>query len=123
MKPGIRLFLLSLGLLLFAQACSEEGGESDRTDSNEKNTFVAEILEAHDSYFVVAPKEGESEAGSADLIGVSVREAKLMDEVGNGLTASEFKAGMEVEIVYDGMIAESYPAQIFNCHEIRIVKQ
>ncbi len=78
---------------------------------NKKNvelvTFNALVIENKGASLLVNPVEGSSELNSSDkiLVRVPVDNATLKD-------LSEFTVGSTVKITYDGMIMESYPAQI-----------
>ena len=63
--------------------------------------FNATVLEIHDGYYLVNPVEGSRELSSADKIEVSMKnlDPSLEPEVGD-----------LIEITYDGMIMELYPA-------------
>ena len=74
-------------------------------------TFVATVLEMGDGYLLAEPVEGDAMLATADRILVSVGDAALPD----GLAA-----GAVVEITFDGMVRESYPAQISGVTEIRL---
>lgn len=69
-------------------------------DNNDYFVFDASVLEVRENQLLVEPLEGESERRSADKIWVGAENTGLM------------KPGDKVRIVYDGEIAESYPAQI-----------
>lgn len=90
--------------------------------SNKDNiSFNAVILEVTENSILVRPDEGSSELRSADLISAAIREkTKIIDENKNKLDKTDLKANQKVVIYYDGLIAESYPAQIFNCHKIKV---
>lgn len=75
------------------QAPEDDGGEAFR--------FTAKVVEVMDALVLVEPLEGEEERNSADRITVAV----------NGEIPA-LKAGDLVEITYDGLIQESYPAHI-----------
>ena len=57
---------------------------------------------------------------NSSLVSVNTQNAELIALDGTVITADDFKTGQLVIINYDGMIAESYPGQIFNCYGIRI---
>lgn len=76
--------------------------EIKETEPAETETFLAEILEIGGSYALVEPLEGENERNSSDKISFGTE--KLED--------INAEAGDIVEITYDGLIMESYPAQI-----------
>ena len=73
--------------------------------------FRAKILEIHDSYFLVEPVAGSAELNSSDLIEIPL---KLMD------VSPEPQVGDILEIEYDGMIQELYPAKIPNVYQITL---
>lgn len=73
--------------------------------------FAATVLEVNGESLLVRPLDGSDEARSADKIWVSA----------GGMTESERAAltvGSLVRIFYDGLIAESYPAQIQTVYAI-----
>ena len=102
MKKLIPL-LLSLVFVLTLIGCTSE----------DKATFQATILEIQDGYYLVEPVEGSTELNSADQITVPMV---------NINPSQEPEVGDTLEIVYDGVIAESYPAQINNVYSIRVVE-
>ena len=81
-----------------------------------KPSFKATVLENMGTSLLVEPLQGEDELKSSDKITVRVYEKnnKLMD-------VSEFIKGSRVIITYDGVILESYPAQI-NARKIKSAK-
>ena len=74
-------------------------------------TFEAEILEIHDSYYLVKPVEESQELKSADQIEVSI---------GNLELSLKPTTGDRIKVEYDGEIVESYPAQITEVYDIEI---
>ena len=79
--------------------------------SNAVATLSAVVMEVHESGLsVMEIKEGES---SYDLYTVSFAQE---GNIG-------FKQGQEVLIYFDGIVAESFPAQIFNVSKIEITKE
>ncbi len=97
--------LITLAVLFSLIACSNK--------TNDMTTFQAIILEIHDDYYLVEPVKGSAELNSADQITVSITNINV---------SPQLKVGDVLEIVYDGMIAESYPAQITKVYSISIVK-
>jgi len=121
MKRIFTLFIL-LGILFLMNACTGENNSDPIDNIGEvKTRFEAIILENNESYLAVEPVEGEMELRSADNIHVSIDDAALLDEDGNETTMDQFVEGMHVDIEYNGMIAESYPAQIHTCYEVKIL--
>ncbi len=66
------------------------------------------VLRCSGSGILVAPAEDAGESRSADRIWVSA-------------APEDVRVGDMVEITYDGMIAESYPAQIHNVYSVQIL--
>ena len=82
----------------------------------EKVSFNARVLENNGNFILVEPEEGSSELNSSDKIVVRVRgENNVLKDL------SEFTVGSKVKITYDGMIMESYPAQI-NAYSVELIK-
>ena len=102
MKKLIPL-LLSLVFVLTLIGCTSE----------DKATFQATILEIQDGYYLVEPVEGSTELNSAD---------RIMVPMVNINPSQEPEVGDTLEIVYDGTIAESYPAQINTVYSISVVE-
>ena len=102
MKKLIPL-LLSLVFVLTLIGCTSE----------DKATFQATILEIEDDYYLVEPVEGSTELNSAD---------RIMVPMVNINPSQEPEVGDTLEIVYDGTIAESYPAQINTVYSISVVE-
>ena len=102
MKKLIPL-LLSLAFVLTLIGCTSE----------DKATFQATILEIEDGYYLVEPVEGSMELNSAD---------RIMVPMVNINPSQEPEVGDTLEIVYDGTIAESYPAQINTVYSISVVE-
>ena len=82
----------------------------------ENVTFSAAVLEVDKQYILVEPLEGEAERKSADQIQVSLRDegSRILEEICVGDT---------VEITYDGLIAESYPARINSALGIKVIER
>lgn len=119
----MRKYGIIIGIIFLFVACSSQNSEDPVNLDDREVSFNAEIVEVHEGYLMITPKKDEDEIKSADLITVSTKDVELSDMNGNKIQPSMFKKGMEVEIVYDGMIAESYPAQIVKCYEIRIISE
>lgn len=82
-------------------------------------TFDAEIIEVYKDgkTVLVEPAESSNERRSADKIEVSLKDMGLV-----GKTA-DMKKGTKVRIYYDGMIAETYPAQIRGAYDIILLSE
>lgn len=80
----------------------EMEGVAEKAYAVNEESFEATILEVSENSVMVEPLEGEWERKSSDKI---VFSTQLLDDIG-------VEAGDIVEIVYNGTIRESYPAQI-----------
>lgn len=98
--------LLTLAVLVSLTAC---GGET-----TDRVTFRATILEADESGFLVEPVAGSEELKNSDRIVVPMTAME---------SSPEPEVGDTLEIVYNGDIAESYPAQINTVYSIRVVEE
>jgi len=67
--------------------------------------FVGTIIEAHDNSIIVEPEEGTNERKSSDKISMKITRPT------SGVNDFYVK-GNKVKITYNGVIMESYPAQI-----------
>lgn len=89
--------------------------------ANEGNSFTATVLEVNDASLLVEPAEGSAELNSADKIVVSFKDAALINSEGTEITVEDIEVGKKVKVSYKGGIAESYPAQVQGCYEIRLL--
>lgn len=83
----------------------------EETEEAQDVQFEAEVMENGLS-LLVTPKEGSSELLSSDKIIVSITDGTIENEEGITISSNELNAGDILMITYNGMIAESYPAQI-----------
>lgn len=83
----------------------------DKNYSNleERYRFIATILEVNDNSIMVEPIEGAHERKSSDKIVIK------------RINTDNYAVGDKVKITYNGLINESYPAQI-SATEIELVK-
>ncbi len=110
---NIRLVaVFAIVLLMALTGCS---------NADDGNTFVATVLENNESYILVEPVKGSAELGSADRIVVYISDAILVDVQDKGITISDINVGKQVEVSYNGGIAESYPAQIQGCYSVKLL--
>ena len=79
------------------------GDTGDTGDAAAETTFHAAVLEVHDGWLLVEPLEGEDILSSADRVMVSLAGVEEVPDL---------EAGEEIAVTFDGMIRESYPAQI-----------
>ncbi|MBC8589775.1 DUF3221 domain-containing protein [Wansuia hejianensis] len=83
--------------------------------------FNGTVLENNETHLLVKPEEGTDELKSSDKITVSLKETSLLNTRDEKVKIRDIKEGQKVQISYDGMIAESYPAQIKKCDKIKIL--
>jgi hypothetical protein len=111
------IILMCIMLVLTVLAGCGSSKEKDET------SFTATVLEIGESYLLVEPVEGSDELRSADKIRVSIGGATLLDSQDKEITVDDIEVGDKVEIVYNGVIAESYPAQINKCYRIKVLRE
>ena len=102
------IYILICSLALILTAC---GGRTEEAPA--EYSFQAAVLEVTDSHLLVAPAEGTQERDCSDKIVIVLegRPAWPMPQPGD-----------LVEIVYDGMIQELYPARIPNPVRVEILE-
>jgi hypothetical protein len=96
--------ILILCIVLLSISC----GTDEKGDSA---VFMATVLE-NESSLLVEPQKDTTEIKSSDKIVVNTNNSKFYDANGNEITLSDIAVSEIVQITYNGMIAESYPAQI-----------
>ena len=84
------------------------------TARSNKTKFKATVIETKENSIMVKPFENENEIKSSDVIVVHINDKTNLSE-------NKPQNGDKVEITYGGSIAESYPAQIFDCSKIVII--
>ena len=77
----------------------------DVKKGEEQSEFVGTIIEASDNLIVVEPDEGTNERKSSDKISMKITRP-------TNSTNDFYVVGNKIKITYDGMIMETYPAQI-----------
>lgn len=83
-------------------------------DLNRKPDFTGVVIEVFDKTITVLVDAGEDELKSSDKMSVSL-DAKLKESI------THFYVGDQVRVFYDGVIAESYPAQINTVYAIFLI--
>ena len=83
----------------------------DKNYSNweERHLFIGTILETNDNFIIVEPMEGSHERKSSDKIIIK------------RINTDDYAVGNKIKITYNGLINESYPAQI-SATEIELLK-
>ena len=95
---------------LFSGILDRVDGAADVTVGT---AFRAKVLEVQEKSLLVTPLEGEKELLSSDKIYISLGKLAQVPEI---------RVGDILMIHYDGMIQETYPAQINGTYAIDIVK-
>ena len=80
-------------------------------ENTQEVTFQATVIEVTDDSVLVKPEDGSLELHSADTFSIPVKE-ELSLQIGD-----------TVEIVYNGGILESYPAQLGDVYKITLLEQ
>lgn len=116
-------FIFILSLFLFT-ACNNNSNintsiiKESSNINNEQNEiiivdFEATVLKVSDNSILVKPVDNSTELNSSNQIYVNYKDIKI---------PFELKEGQIIKIEYDGLIAESYPAQINNVFKISLIK-
>lgn len=87
-------------------------GCGKETEQKKNPYFQATVLEVKENSILVEPFEGEQELTSVDRISVSTDVISIQE-------VPEMEEGTEVRVVYNGEIAESYPAASFSLYAIK----
>lgn len=85
-----------------------------------KTVFTATVLE-NDSSFIVEPQQSSNEYNSLDKIAVHANNAAVYNSDNKKISLSDITVGQTVQITYNGLIAESYPAQI-TASKIKVIE-
>lgn len=85
-------------------------------DIYDKPNFTGIVTEINEKSILVSVNEDEDEIKSSDKMKVSLN-VKLKDSM------TSFKVGDKVRIFYDGIILESYPAQINTVYAILLINE
>ena len=81
------------------------------------NGKIARI--ANDTLLIAGAKE---KADTVELFSLPLKGLNLLDAKNKSLEPSEIKAGMLVEIEYDGVVLESYPMQFGNAKSLKVME-
>ena len=103
-----------------SEVCVPDGAVFQPTETNDVQPganpyFNAEVLQVNERSILVKPDADSDEIKSADTISVSL-------DVVSTVPAPILKVGDRVRIVYNGEIAESYPAQISKVFAIYLLR-
>lgn len=84
---------------------------TDINTETEGVQFKAEIIQNKDG-LLVAPDKASNEYKSSDKMTVHLINTVITNQNGETISKDDFKVGDRITITYNGMIEESYPAQI-----------
>lgn len=108
MKKLYLCLILLISFIMIGTGCIKKAP----ADGAETRTFQAIVLQS-DRGLLVRPDKDSDEFKSSDQISVSLPEDILVtDKDGKKTGRKEIHQGEIIEIVYNGIIMESYPAQI-----------
>ncbi|MGI5876226.1 MAG: Gmad2 immunoglobulin-like domain-containing protein [Dethiobacteria bacterium] len=110
------ILLLCVILAFLALTGCGDSGKSDEV------SFMAIVLDNNRTHLLVEPEEGSSELKSANRIKVDVSDAVLFNSQGAEIVIDDIKTGDQIQVYYNGLIAESYPAQINGCHKVVVLE-
>ena len=85
-------------------------------DANGEFYFLATVLRTTENSVLVEPVDGADERRYCDQIWVSL-------DLRSGDTVPRIRVGDQLKIIYDGSIAESYPAQINRVYRIEVLNR
>lgn len=109
MKKTILTILVCGFMVLGLTGCNNSNENGKKDNSDDIHTFEVTILECNQKNMIVKPDEKEKEYKSSDKFTI-----EYIDEF-------VCKVGDRVLITYEGMINESYPAQVGTTN-IEIIK-
>lgn len=112
--------IVSVSLLIFALFCFRILTDDKKVD---KVTFRAIVLDNNEDSLLIEPSGDSDEIRSSDRIVVFIGDCPIIDSEGKAISAGDIYIGSTIEITHDGMILESYPAQLHGCYKIKLLKQ
>ncbi len=95
-------FAAKISDITVVQNQATKSGNSQNADNQEKVYFYGKIIESNENSIVVEPNEDEEIRKSADKISIALE--KNLDYM--------YEVGTNVKIIYNGVIMETYPAQV-----------
>ena len=94
-------------------AASQNGGQ-EVPEGEEPSSFLAKVISADEQMLLVEPLYGERELRSADRIEVGIQNILSEEE------RSSLNEGDIVQIIYDGYLLETYPAQTQKVYDVTL---
>lgn len=114
MKNYFKLALLLITVIVLASGCEGKINQTaipNSKDTTDSEKFNAEVMVAGD-FILAAPNQTSKEYKGSDKVSVNLTDCLVTDLRGEEISGKELKAGDIIEITYDGVMMESYPAQI-----------
>lgn len=87
------------------------------------NSFNAFVIESSEASLLVEPEEGSQELRSADKIVISIDDETILESQEGKIKFEDINIGDRIKIMYNGGIAESYPAQIYGTYRIKLLNK
>ena len=84
-------------------------------------TLNSKVIEVTDTSVLLANMGENTAAG--DLYFVSIKDVPIYDKDGQAINSEELKAGMMIDVYYDGSILETYPSRVANVSSIYITEE
>ncbi|MEG0913981.1 MAG: hypothetical protein RRY69_03210 [Oscillospiraceae bacterium] len=116
MKSKKMLWLGLAVLLLICLALAYIFKPMTMNDMYSEPNFTGVVTAVFDKAIIVSVNEGEDELKSSDKMSVSL-DVKLKDSM------THFDVTDKVKVFYDGVISESYPAQINTVYAILLINE
>ena len=108
------LTLITVMTIFCLSACSQNK-QIDRV------TFTATVLKNNTDSLLIEPSKDSDEINSSDRIVISLNNCQIVDSEDKEINAADIPVGGTVEITHDGIILESYPAQLNNCYKVKLL--
>lgn len=97
---------------------NDEMPQTGTADASDTVTLICRVVEEDDGVLLLAKWDGS--AGEIYRIGTD--DVSVIGEEGETLSGDEIEEGTLVEIEYDGLIMDSFPAQLGNVSKIKVTE-
>lgn len=132
MLKRLHILVVTIGMVLtmLMTGCNgtqeKDNNASVQEEQETPEVLTGTIIKTTDSSILVLKDQTEDDKDQteafADLYYVGLKDAKVSDIDGNKSTAAKLETGMRVNIAYDGVVKETYPAGI-TADTIEIIEQ
>lgn len=90
----------------------DTNNSKDTKDDNiDYEVFMAQVTRSEEG-LLISPDKDTAPYSSSDRISLATKDAEIIDDKGNLVDIDMLKPGDRIKVSYNGIIAESYPAQI-----------